>query len=350
MAIRTAVVGGSGYTGAELLRILSGHPEFEVALVSAQSQAGNEIRSIYPGLASAYGETRFDELRLTELTGFELIFLALPHGKSQVIVPKVLANAVPENCPKIVDLAADFRLPSGVYEQWYGEPHGAPELIKKFAFGMPELFRPTIKVANHVANPGCYPTAASLALAPLVANGLVEPTGIVINACSGVSGRGRSLSQASQYVDVNESVSAYGLLNHRHTAEIEYALGRIKGQAVEVLFTPHLVPMTRGIIATCTARPAVSGLSTKSLLETYRAHYEAEPFINIVDDPVPTSATSRTNNVFLTTRFDPRTGTVLAIGVEDNLVKGAAGQAIQNANLLFGLPETLGLMPGLATV
>ena len=248
----------------------------------------------------------------------------------------------------LVDIGADFRLPAAAYEQWYGEAHQAPELIDRFTFGLPELFRDDVTSHAHVANPGCYPTAAALALAPLLAAGLVEPTGLIVDAASGVSGRGRGLSAPSLYSEANENVSAYGLLTHRHTAEMELALGRLSptGEA-QVLFTPHLVPMTRGILATCYARPAAGGeaarLGTDGLLAHYRHFYAGEPFVAVLDQPPATKATAGGNAVHVTVRYDARTGTVLALAAEDNLVKGASGQALQNANLLLGLPETLGL-------
>jgi N-acetyl-gamma-glutamyl-phosphate reductase len=206
------------------------------------------------------------------------------------------------------------------------------------------VFRADVSGATHVAAPGCYPTAATLALAPLLTAGLVQPTGIVVNAVSGLSGRGRGVSTPSLFSEADGTVTAYGLLNHRHTAEIELALTHAAGGApVEVLFTPHLVPMTRGILATCYARPAVEGLDTTSLLECYREHYSNEPFVIVLEDPPSTKATFASNAAHVTVRFDARTGTVLALGALDNLVKGASGQAVQDANIVLRLPETTGL-------
>lgn len=338
MAYQAAVVGASGYTGAELLRLLAGHPEIEVVHATADSNAGAAVAELYPSLGGAYPELRYGRFDPDAVAGLDVVFCGLPHGESQRLAPDLVAAV-----PHVVDLGADFRLPPDVYEHWYGEAHRAPELVPSFAFGLVELFRDDVRTAAHVANPGCYPTAASLALAPLLAAGLVEPTGIVVDACSGVSGAGRGLKATNLYSEVNESVAAYGLLTHRHTAEMELALGRVAGQPVQVLFTPHLVPMTRGILATCYARPAVSGLSTESLLERYREHYAGEAFVRVVDAPPGTKATYGSNAVLATVRYDERTGTVLAIAAEDNLVKGASGQAVQNANLLLGLPEELAL-------
>jgi N-acetyl-gamma-glutamyl-phosphate reductase len=338
MAYQAGVVGGSGYTGAELLRLLAGHPDIDVVHVTAASNAGTTVGSLYPSLGVAYPGLEyvpFDPVALGEL---DLAFLALPHGESQQLVPQLV-----DTVAHLVDLGADFRLPAATYEQWYGSAHSAPDLLSRFAFGLPELYRDTIKSYAHVASPGCYPTAASLALAPLLAAGLVEPTGIIVDAMSGVSGAGRTLKHTSHFSEVDESVSAYGVLSHRHTAEIELALTHVRAVPVQVLFTPHLVPMVRGIHATCHARPVAAGLSTASLLATYREFYAGEPFVGVVDEPPPTKATTGGNGALVTVRFDERTESVLAIGVLDNLVKGASGQAIQNANLLLGLPEEAGL-------
>jgi N-acetyl-gamma-glutamyl-phosphate reductase len=340
MAYRAAVVGASGYTGAELLRLAAGHPELEVVHATADSNVGATVAALYPSLGPAYGDRRFVPLDPADLRGFDVVFLALPHGASQDLVP-----ALVDGVSHVVDLGADFRLPPEVYARWYGEPHRAPELVDRFAYGLVELYRDDVAGREHVAAPGCYPTAVSLALAPLLARGLVEPSGIVANACSGVSGAGRALKPTSLFSEANENVSAYGLLTHRHTAEMEQALSKVAGVDVEVLFTPHLVPLTRGILATCYARPAVTGLSTARLLEEYRAFYAGEPFVVVVDDPSGTKATYGSNAVHVTARFDSRTGTVLAIAAEDNLVKGASGQAIQAANVVLGLPETTGLSP-----
>jgi N-acetyl-gamma-glutamyl-phosphate reductase len=338
MAHRAAVVGGSGYTGAELLRLVAGHPALDVVHVTADSNAGASVASLYPSLAPVYGSLTYDTLEPAALDGLDVAFVALPHGASQQLVPDLVGRV-----EHVVDLGADFRLPAGTYAEWYGEEHGAPALLDEFAYGLPELFRPDVRTHAHVAAPGCYPTASALALAPLFAQGLAEPTGVVVDAMSGVSGRGRGLSAPSLYAEANESVTAYGLLRHRHTGEIEHALAHVAGAPVQVLFTPHLVPMTRGILATCHARPAVPGLSTASLLDTYRDHYASEPFVVVGDDPPTTKATLGSNFAHVTVRYDERTGTILAFAAIDNLVKGASGQALQALNAVLDLPETTGL-------
>ena len=338
MAYRAAVVGGSGYTGAELLRLLAAHPEIEVVHVTADSNAGAAVGELYPSLAAAYPALEYASYVPTDLAGVDVAFVALPHGESQLIAP-----ALVDRVAHVVDLGADFRLPASVYEKWYGKAHTAPDLLDGFAFGLPELFGDAVGRGPHVAAPGCYPTAAALALAPLVTDALVEPTGLVVDAMSGVSGRGRGLSAASLYSEANENVTAYTLLTHRHTGEMEWALGRAASTDVQLLFTPHLVPMTRGLLATCHARPSRDGLTTESLLESFRTFYAGAPFVGVLDEPPVTKATLGSNAAHVTVRFDDRTGSVLALCALDNLGKGAAGQAIQCANLVLGLPETTGL-------
>ena len=337
MAYRAAVVGASGYTGTELLRLLAGHAEIEVVHLTADSNAGTRVADLSPGLAPAYSDAVFAPLDAADLRGLDVVFCALPHGASQELLPALL-----DDVAHIVDLGADFRLPPDVYARWYGESHRAPSAVGRFAYGLVELYRDDLATHAHVAAPGCYPTAVSLACAPLLALELVEPR-VIADAVSGVSGAGRGLKATSLFAEANENVSAYGLLTHRHTAEMEQVLTKVGRQPVQVLFTPHLVPTTRGILATCYARPATTGLSTARLLEHYRDFYADDPCVVVVDEPSGTKATSGANVAHVTVRFDARTETVVAIAAEDNLVKGAAGQGIQAANLLLGLPETTGL-------
>ena len=337
MAYRAGVAGASGYTGGELLRLLAGHPEIEVVHVTAEANAGTSVTALYPGLGPSYGDTVFAPLAAADLRGLDLVFCALPHGASQALIPGII-----DDVGHVIDLGADFRLPADVYARWYGEQHQAPELVGRFAYGMVELYRDDLTTHAHVASPGCYPTAVSLACAPLFALGLAEPR-VIADAVSGVSGAGRGLKTASLFSEANENVSAYGLLTHRHTAEMEQALSKVARRQVDVLFTPHLVPTTRGILATCYLRPSARGLSTARLLEHYRDFYASDPCVVVVDEPSGTKATYGANVVHVTTRFDERTDTIIAIAAEDNLVKGASGQMIQAANIILGLPETLGL-------
>ncbi|MGH9229636.1 MAG: N-acetyl-gamma-glutamyl-phosphate reductase [Acidimicrobiales bacterium] len=334
------IVGASGYTGAELLRLCNRHPELDVRVATADSQAGARVGDVYPSLAAAYPALTLGKLDPEACDGLDLVFLGLPQGASQDIVPDLIGRV-----SRIVDLAADFRLDDpGLYPTWYGAEHTQPGLLEEFAYGLPELFRGGIAGASTVAAPGCYVTAAVLALAPLVRCGLVEPTGIVVDAASGVSGAGRSATPTTAFCAVDEDFTAYGLLTHRHTPEIEQALSRVApGARAQVLFTPHLAPMNRGILATCYARPTRSGTTTADVMEAVRTTWTGEPFVVVTDGAPSTKATLGSNTVHVTAMADPRTGWVLAIAALDNLVKGASGQAVQCANLMLGLPEAMGL-------
>jgi N-acetyl-gamma-glutamyl-phosphate reductase len=332
--MKAGILGASGYTGSELLRLLAGHPEFEVAVATAHSHAGQAVGTHTPSLAAFYPGLVYEDNDPARFDGLDLVFCGLPHGESQRVVPQLRSRV-----GLVVDLAADFRLKdAALYPQWYGEEHGAPELLRDAVYGLPELFREGLAGATLVAAAGCYPTSAGLALAPLVRAGLVEPTGIVVDAASGVSGAGRGLRDSLHFGTVDEDFTAYGLLTHRHTPEMEQIIG---GQ---VLFTPHLAPMVRGILATCYARPATgTAVTTDSVMAALHAAYDAEPFLVVTDDPPSTKATAGANAAHVTARVDPRTGWVVSFCALDNLVKGASGQAIQCANAALGLPETTGL-------
>ena len=337
-AMKAGIIGGSGYTGVELLRLLAGHPDIEVATVTAHSRAGQLVGEYTPSLAAAYPGMVYEAAGPTSLDGLDLVFCALPHGESQRIVP-----ALRDRVGVIVDLAADFRLRDpALYPTWYGEAHEAPELLDHAVYGLPELFRPPLAGATLIASAGCYPTAAGLALAPLVRAGLIEASGIIVDAASGTSGAGRAATDSLHFGTVDENFVAYGLLTHRHTPEMQQILG------AEVLFTPHLAPMVRGILATCYARPAAPAagaraLTTSDVMDALHAAYDHEPFVVVTDAPPSTKATSGSNCAHVTARVDERTGWVLALCALDNLVKGAAGQAVQCANAALGLPETTGL-------
>jgi N-acetyl-gamma-glutamyl-phosphate reductase len=338
--ISVGIIGASGYTGAELLRLCAGHPEFRVELATGDSQAGTPLAELYPSLAAHYGERRFEPFTPEAVDGLDLVFLGLPHGASQGIVPGLRGRV-----KWIVDLAADFRLAdASLYPTWYGEAHHVPELLGEFAYGLPELFRSTLTGAANVAVPGCYPTAAALALAPLVEAGAVETRGLIVDAASGVSGAGRPPKANTTFCTVDEDFTAYGVGTHRHTPEMEQSLSRVAGAGAEVsvLFTPHLAPMNRGILATCYARP--TGRSTTAdLLAVLRDRWRDEPFVVVTEAPPSTKATFGSNVAHVSVRADERTGYVVAFAAIDNLVKGASGQAVQCANLVAGLPETTGL-------
>ncbi len=330
--MKVGVVGASGYAGAELLRLCAAHPRFEVSVATAASHAGEPVAVHTPSLGPAYPSLVYATSDPELLVGLDLVFFALPHGESQRLIPQLVGRV-----GAIVDLGADFRLRDPVaYARWYGEPHAAPELLDRFAYGLPELFGDALDGATLVAAPGCYPTAAALALAPLVRASAVEPSGIVVDAASGVSGAGRAPSERLAFGTVAESFTAYGLLTHRHTPEIEQALG------AQVLFTPHLAPMARGILATCYARPCAP-IDTAGALAVLREAYADAPFVTVTDSVPATKDTTGSNCASVTARVDDRTGWVLSLCALDNLGKGAAGQAVQCANQMMGLPETTGL-------
>lgn len=335
-----AIVGATGYTGSELVRLLSRHPRVEIAAITSRSRAGEPFSSIhgaFRGIADQALVT-VEELPSLDIDAF---FLALPHGASMDFVA-----AQPPNGPPIIDLSGDFRLPDAeVYEAWYDLRHRAPERLSDAVFGLPELFRDEIRDARLVANPGCYPTATILALAPLLRRGLIRADDIVVDAKSGVTGAGAGAKAATHFPTVFGDFRAYGLLRHRHTPEIEAVLGRVAGTEVRVLFTPHLLPVDRGILATCYATPT-SGLSAEDVRGAYTDDYAAEPFVRLTGAPPSVKEVRGSNFCDVHAELDPRTGRVVAMAAIDNLVKGAAGQAVQNLNLIFDWPETTGLTQG----
>ena len=326
--IRTAILGASGYVGGELLRLIAAHPALVPAKLFGDSKAGQRLGAVHPHLSATYPDAvieKFDGV----LADVDLVFAALPHGHSQRLAGAILDKATP-----FVDLGADFRLDyAAAYERWYGHTHEAPELLGQFVYGIPELNREAVRGAKSVAAAGCYATAAILALKPLVDGGLIKPESLIVDAASGVSGAGREARESTGFSTVGGSFSAYGLLNHRHTAEMEMALG------ATVLFTPHLVPMSRGILATCYGEAT----GPCDPLETLRQAYAGEPFVHVTDQPPATKWLTGSNGAQLTARYDERSGRVLALTAIDNLGKGAAGQMIQCANLMLGLEETAGL-------
>ncbi len=331
---KVGIVGASGYTGVELLRLCAQHPQFEVVYATGDTQAGTLASSLYPSLAVAYPNLVFEEFSLARASQCDIVFLGLPHEVSMQIVPQLLGVV-----RLVVDLSGAFRLLNPAsYPLWYGFEHTSPELLSRAVYGLPELYRKQLIGANLIATPGCYVTAASLALAPLVSAGVINPQGVIVDAASGVSGAGRALKDNSMFATANEDFSAYGLLVHRHTPEIEQVTG------AQVLFTPHLAPMNRGILATCYARPAdKSALSTSSLLATLARAYHDEPFVVVRPALPSTKATLGTNSAHLTARFDDRTGYVVVLCAIDNLTKGASGGAVQAANVALEIDETLGL-------
>jgi N-acetyl-gamma-glutamyl-phosphate reductase len=330
--ITVGIVGASGYTGVELLRLCAQHPEFEVRYATGDSKAGTRAATVYPSLAAAYPNLVFEEYDEDRAKDCDVVFVGLPHEASLTVVP-ALHGAV----RLVVDLSAAFRFRDpAVYPRWYGFEHDRPDLLHAAVYGLPELGREALVGASLIATPGCYVTAASLALAPLVRGGMIEPTGVIVDAASGVSGAGRGLKDSSMFSAVDENFQAYGLLDHRHTPEIEQVTG------AQVLFTPHLAPMNRGILATCYAKPA-KPLTTAAVLASLASFYADEPFVVVGPESPSTKATLSTNAVHISARYDERTQTVIALAALDNLTKGASGGAIQAANVALGIPETTGL-------
>jgi N-acetyl-gamma-glutamyl-phosphate reductase len=336
VTIKAAVLGASGFAGAELLRILDAHPEISVVAAAASTQVGKPVRAAYPYLGSVAG---LDFVSVDEALSADadLVFSSLPHNASMDLFST-------DGGPKVVDLGGDHRLDDAAqYEEWFGEPHSHPEVLGSWVYGLTEFHRKEVCDAPRVANPGCYPTAALLALVPLLAAEVIEGDRIHIDAKSGVSGAGRAGGEGFDFCSANETVSPYAVTGHKHTAEIEQELALAAGRETRVSFVPHLVPMNRGILASCAAQ-ATAGTSQGDLRAVLFDAYRNEPFVRVLDDDLPrTKRLSGTNGVEVAVRFDVRTGRVLAFAAIDNLGKGAAGQAVQNANLMFGLAEETGL-------
>ena len=337
MMVKVGIINVTGYIGMELARILHQHPQVDVHSITGRSTVGQKLGEVLPHLA---------DMNLTiepELGDVTLVFSALPHKTSAEAVVSALERGM-----KVIDISADFRLREAQdYDKWYGFTHPVPQLLGEAVYGLVELDRSNIASSRLVANPGCYPTVAILALAPVVKEGLIEPD-IIIDAKSGVSGAGRTLNLRTHFAEVNENVSAYALEGHRHLPEITQELGRLNpALALSVTFVPHLIPMSRGMLATCYAKVKVGKSSVeeqkKKVLEIYTEFYRDEPFIRIVDTPPQTKQTLGTNLCLIHPTIDPRTERLIVISCIDNLIKGGAGQAVQNMNLMLGLPEGTGL-------
>lgn len=345
MQRRVAIVGASGYTGAELVRLLVAHPGVAVTAVTSEQSAGQPVEAVFPSLAGHAPQVlqRLDPGAVAAAA--ELIFLALPHQTAMGAAAPLL-----EAGRRVVDLSADFRFRDPrVYESWYRTKHLAPALCGGAVYGLPEVHREALKAARLAAVPGCYPTGALLALLPLLREELLDPEQIIINAASGVSGAGRKVEVGYVFGEVNENFKAYGVPGHRHTPEIEQELSRVAGREVRVTFIPHLAPMTRGILSTCTVR-LTRPAATVDLLALYRDAYKGEPFVRILPEGrLPeTKAVWGSNYCDIAATVDGRTGRAILLTAIDNLVKGAAGQAVQCMNLMLGFEETVGLRsPGL---
>jgi N-acetyl-gamma-glutamyl-phosphate reductase len=338
--LKVAIVGASGYTGVELLRILYGHPEVAVTVVTSEQSAGKRISDVFPTLRGRCDLLleNVEPVRVAERADF--IFTALPHKAAMEVVPTFLKLGKP-----VVDLSADYRLQDArEYERWY-EPHLSPELLRQAVYGLPEFKRAKIAGASLVANPGCYPTSVIMALAPLLKKKLIDPATIIADSKSGVSGAGRGAKVDNLYCEVNEGFKAYGVGGlHRHIPEIEQELAHLAGEKLTITFTPHLVPMDRGILSTIYAVPTQPA-ATADLLSLYEDFYKGEPFVRVLPEGCfPSTAFVRGSNfcdIGLT--VDSRSGRIIVVSAIDNLVKGASGQAVQNMNIMCGFPETMGL-------
>ncbi len=339
MKIKAGIIGATGYAGAELVRILLTHPNAEIAAISSVSFEGKKLSEVYPsykGLCDMECGTQ-DEV----VAKSDVIFAALPHGLSQE-----LAAECDKQGKAFIDLGADFRLESeDEYKEWYGCEFLDHDLHKKAVYGLPELFRENIKGKKVIANPGCYTTGAPLALAPAVVNGLVSTDGIIVDSKSGVTGAGRKPNQSNHYPELNEGFHAYKVANHRHTPEIEQTLSKLSGKNVKITFVPHLLPVNRGIISTCYAK-LNEGVTKEQLRKAYEDFYKDEFFVRLLPDGANADIHNIKYSNFcdISLHVDERTGTFIAISAIDNMVKGAAGQAIQNMNIIFGLDEKTGLV------
>lgn len=335
---RIAILGASGYTGAELLRLLRHHPQVEIRALTADRQAGKPIAAVFPHLA---GEGLPDLVAIGDVDwpGLDLVFCGLPHGTTQEVIA-----ALPGHL-RIVDLSADFRLSdTATYAEWYGHEHRAPELQREAVYGLTEIAREQVRGARLVANPGCYPTSAQLPLIPLIRARLIDADDIIIDAKSGVSGAGRAVRESSLFCEVAEGIHVYGVASHRHAPEIEQGLSQAAGRNIVVSFTPHLMPMNRGILSTIYVRLA-AGATLGDLRAVLERTYAAEPFVRVLPDGgLPATRHVRgTNLCLIGLSRDRVAGRAILVSAIDNLVKGASGQAIQNMNVMLGLPETTAL-------
>lgn len=340
--VSVGIVGGTGYTGVELLRMLAMHPQAEVKVVTSRNEAGNKVSSLYPNLLANF-DLAFSQPDVAILKQCDCVFFAAPNGTAMTMVPELLEAGV-----KVIDLAADFRIKdTATWEHWYKQTHACPELLNTAVYGLPELHREKIKNAQLVANPGCYPTATILGFLPLLEKGVAKNAQLIADVKSGVSGAGRAASVPTLFSEAGENFKAYNVNAHRHWPEIKQELETVNTSEVNFVFTPHLVPMVRGIYATLYVTEQESSID---LVTLYKQHYKDESFVQVLDQGgLPETKHVRASNQCMISVSRPYDGnTVVVLSVIDNLVKGAAGQAIQNMNLMFGIEETTGLMqPGL---
>ncbi len=338
MKYTAAVLGATGYAGIELVRLLASHPDVEIKMLVSHSFVGKKISEVYQNFKGVL-DMECEDLDIDKAAACDIVFTALPHGASKEVIPKLY-----EKGAKVIDLSGDFRYDDpAVYAEWYGEEHCAPEILAEAVYGLPELHRDKIKETRLVGNPGCYTTCSILSLAPLLANGVVHTENIIIDAKSGVTGAGRSSVLDYSFCECTENAKAYKIATHRHTSEIEQELSKLAGENVMVSFTPHLIPLKRGILATSYAN-LKEDMSTEEVVEIYKKFYENEYFVRVYDAGLPeTNHVAGSNFVDIGLVVDKRLRRVVVSTAIDNIGKGAAGQAVQNMNILFGLDEKTGL-------
>ena len=339
--IKAGIIGATGYAGNEIVRLLLGHKNVEIKWLGSRSYIDQRYSSVYQNMFRLVDAACMDDNMEALADEVDVIFTATPQGLCASLVNEgILSKA------KVIDLSADFRIKDvKVYEEWYGIEHKAPQFIEEAVYGLCEINREAIKKARLIANPGCYPTCSTLSIYPAVKEGLIDPDTIIIDAKSGTSGAGRGAKVANLYCEVNENIKAYGVASHRHTPEIEEQLGYAAGKEIRLNFTPHLVPMNRGILVTAQASLA-KDVTSEEVKAVYDKYYETEQFVRVLDAGVcpETKWVEGSNYVDVNFKIDPRTHRLIMMGAMDNLVKGAAGQAVQNMNLLFGFPENEGLL------
>lgn len=336
--IKVGIVGGTGYTGVELLRILVNHPEVELKVITSRSEAGMPVADMYPSLRG-HTDLAFSVPDVAKLAECDAVFFATPHGVAHSMAAEILNTGA-----RVLDLSADFRLQDADdWEKWYGQPHGARDILPQAVYGLPEVNRDAIKKAKLIAVPGCYPTSVQLGLIPLLEAGLVGEQTIIADCKSGVSGAGRGASVGSLFCEAGESLMAYAVKGHRHLPEIKQGLKRAAGREVALTFVPHLTPMIRGIHATIYAQ--ANGLTQAKLQELYETRYANEPFVDVMPaGSHPATRSVRGSNFCrIAVHYHEQTGQIIVLSVIDNLTKGASGQGVQNLNIMFGLPERMGL-------
>ena len=338
--IKVGIVGGTGYTGVELLRLLALHPQVALSAITSRSDAGSAVADMFPSLRG-YVDLKFADPANANLSACDVVFFATPHGVAMAQAPVLLAAGV-----KVIDLAADFRLQDvAMFEQWYKMPHSCADVLKQAVYGIPELYRAQVKNAQVIGNPGCYPTTILLGLAPLLEQSLIDfSVPIIADAKSGVSGAGRKAEVATLFAEASDNMKAYGVAGHRHHPEIHAQLTQLAKQKVDFIFTPHLVPMIRGMLSTIYVKLSAAGLQA-NIQEVFEARYQAEQFVDVLSaDTMPETRSVRgSNQLRIALHKQVDTAYLTVVVVQDNLVKGAAGQAVQNMNIMFGFAENAGL-------